>query len=262
LPSGIVILLTYLQFRGKERERVGSENPVKVALNHPELWRKLAGTGGCWFLYDFVYYGTALNQTSIINSVFGGEDGIYDNCWRNVVVASMGIPGVVVAILQLEGLGAKRLMSWGFALVGVSSVLLCLSFKYFPDDDWLNFGFFCLLLFAVNWGCNVATYVLPIDTFPSEVRSSFYGLSAALGKVGAFLGGYFFGPISKGGGGYSTVYGVCAGLSLVGIAFSGAYIEPFNRNTLWKGKDEEEDGKRGDDDDDVKEVKRELISSI
>ena len=82
----------------------------------------MAGTGGCWFLYDFIYYGTALNQTAIIDAVFGGDEGIYDNFWRNVVVAAMGIPGVMAAILQLEGLGAKRLMSWGFALIGFSSV--------------------------------------------------------------------------------------------------------------------------------------------
>jgi len=259
LPSGLVIILTWLQFRGKERERVGSENPVRVALNHPELWRKLIGTGGCWFMYDFVYYGTALNQTSIINNVFGGDETIYDNCWHNIVVAAMGIPGVLTAIYQLEAYGDKRLMSWGFVLIGFTSLLLCASFKYYPDNNSLNFALFCLLLFAVNWGCNVATYVLPIETFPAEVRSSFYGLSAALGKVGAFLGGFFFEPISKGAGGYSSVYGVCFLMSLAGVAFSGAFIEPFNKGVLFKSKEEEEEE---EDDEDVREVKRELNLNV
>lgn len=37
-------------------------SPWRAALAHPELWRPLLGCGFCWFLYDFVYYGTAFNQ--------------------------------------------------------------------------------------------------------------------------------------------------------------------------------------------------------
>jgi len=37
-----------------------------VALRHPEHWRRLAGTGLAWLLYDYVYYGTAFNQPHII----------------------------------------------------------------------------------------------------------------------------------------------------------------------------------------------------
>ena len=39
---------------------------LQVALRHPEHWRRLAGTGLAWLLYDYVYYGTAFNQPHII----------------------------------------------------------------------------------------------------------------------------------------------------------------------------------------------------
>ena len=41
-------------------------------------------------------------------------------------------------------------------------------------------------------GVNVSTYVLPTEAYPVEVRSTFFGLSAAMGKVGALLGTYAF----------------------------------------------------------------------
>jgi hypothetical protein len=47
---------------------------------------------------------------------------------------------------------------------------------------------------------NVSTYVLPTEAFPSEIRSSFFGVSAAMAKFGALLGKGF--TIT----GYTSVY--------------------------------------------------------
>mmetsp|Transcript_14633 Transcript_14633/g.27045 ORF Transcript_14633/g.27045 Transcript_14633/m.27045 type:complete len:475 (+) Transcript_14633:96-1520(+) len=226
VPSAIVIYLTYLQFRGKKRERTGSENIVKVAFRNPQLWRKLFGTGMTWCLYDFVYYGTAFNQPDIINAVFGKDESIVENCEHNILLASMGLPGVLLAIWNLERLGSKRLMTWGFVAIGVASVALAVSFSYAADNNILNFLLTCFMVFATNWGCNVATYVLPTESFPVEVRSSFYGLSAAAGKVGAFLGGYFFKQVADAYG-YPIIYVICAILSALGVGVSSGFIFPF-----------------------------------
>ena len=47
----------------------------------------------------------------------------------------------------------------------------------------LKFITFCLITFALNFGPNVGTYVLPATCFPAAIRSTFHGLSAASGKV-------------------------------------------------------------------------------
>ena len=56
--------------------------------------------------------------------MFGSDSGLFDNCWHNIVLACIGVPGVVVAILQLEWLGNKQLMAYGFAMIGVVSFVL------------------------------------------------------------------------------------------------------------------------------------------
>lgn len=57
-----------------------------------------------------------------------------------------------------------------------------------PGATTLLFVELGALMFALNWGCNVATFVLPAVAFPPGVRATFHGLSAASGKLGAVVG--------------------------------------------------------------------------
>eukprot|EP00438_Fugacium_kawagutii_P012900 Skav204574 [mRNA] locus=scaffold2218:222481:228735:- [translate_table: standard] len=45
-----------------------------------------------------------------------------------------------------------------------------------------------MLFFILNAGPNLTTYVLPAEIFPTCVRATCHGISAASGKLGAFLG--------------------------------------------------------------------------
>ena len=55
---------------------------------------------------------------------------------------------------------------------------------------WYNMGSACLLVrmpgltfFVSNMGPNTTTFVLPSETFPTPIRATFHGISAACGKV-------------------------------------------------------------------------------
>jgi PHS family inorganic phosphate transporter-like MFS transporter len=143
------------------------------------------------------YYGTALFQPQIMKVIFGADESVVDNCWHNIVVCSIGLPGVVSAIMLLKPMGSKALQNWGFVAIMVCCLVLAVLFKDASHVDPIaTFSVFCILMFAMNWGVNVTTFVLPGETFPKELRSTFNGLSAACAKVGALLGAYFFKPIS------------------------------------------------------------------
>ena len=210
-----------------------STNPIAVASRHPEHWRRLVGTGLSWLLYDFVYYGTALNQPQILGAVLPA-DGIYANCLQNIAVTAMGLPGVVCAIAMLRGLGSKRLQAWGFIAISAVSVAFALTLFFAHDSAAASFALFTVLSFVLAWGCNVSTYVLPTEVFPSQLRSSFFGLSAGMGKVGALLGGAAFTPIadSSAAHGYTYVFLVCAAVALLGLLTTHCFVEPYRRETL------------------------------
>ena len=111
VPAFAVMVLTAMQPENERfvRAHKRSPNPFVVAKQHPEYWRKLLGTGMCWFLYDFVYYGMTCYQPTIIRKVFGQNEPLMPQLGQNIAVTAMGIPGVIAAIAMLGCIGSKRL---------------------------------------------------------------------------------------------------------------------------------------------------------
>lgn len=237
LPAAIVVLLTacvkkdaaHERFR-QRRENDGYESPFKIAWRRKELWRPLAGCCACWFIYDFLYYGTTFEQPVLLNSVFGKQETLFANCWQNIVLNLMGIPGVIFAIALLKPLGAESLQVWGFVAILVACIALGVGEYLQPDNSSLNFALMCTLILALNWGVNISTYVLPAAVFPSSVRGSLFGMAAAFGKLGALAGGYAFNPIAHitcdpspapaCRDGLTILYAVCTGVIILAIIIS------------------------------------------
>mmetsp|Transcript_67419 Transcript_67419/g.119672 ORF Transcript_67419/g.119672 Transcript_67419/m.119672 type:complete len:467 (+) Transcript_67419:88-1488(+) len=227
VPTIITTVLTYHSKESAEYEEARAANsmgtnPLRIAWAHPELWGRLAGCGISWFLYDFVFYGTSFNQVDITDRVFGNGNSLWNNCWQNVVLSAVGVPGVASAVSLLMCWSSRKLQIAGFAATVLGCGLLALAV-------WLNasitvkFLLFCLLLFVLNWGINVSTYTLPAECFPTNVRSTFFGLSAAMGKVGALIGSATFAWITDEVG-LDGVYLVCAAGSFVGVLITLALI--------------------------------------
>merc|ERR1712032_1091789 len=88
-----------------------------------------------------------------------------------------------------------------------------------PEFRRTLFSLLCLLFFTLYAGPNVATYVLPVVSFPQDVRSTFHGMSSAAAKVGAMLGALFF-PIMDAQLGITAVITAQAIVCLAGALLS------------------------------------------
>merc|ERR1712039_126235 len=131
------------------------------------------------------------------------------------VLCSVGLPGVIAAVLMLLCTSSRMLQLWGFLFSIISCCTLAAA-VHFEASSGIKFACFCFVLFILNWGVNVSTYTLPAECFPCEVRSTFFGLCAAMGKVGALVGSACFKSISDAVG-LDGVYLVCAGFGAIGI---------------------------------------------
>lgn len=141
----------------------------------------------------------------------------------------MGLPAILLGIVTIGPLGTKNLQTIGFIFIGVCFVILAglfyplqviPAFSLFAldltclvhqeHDGQALFAVYCLLLFSLSYGPNLTTFVLPAQTFSKKTRSTFNGLSAAMGKLGAFTGVYIFGPVAEASsypvGGCARVY--------------------------------------------------------
>ena len=92
-------------------------------------------------------------------------------------------------------------MFYGFITNALAFFTLGIVYYLYPDPTttgaapvkpYLKFTIFCAAMFSLNWGPNLATYVVPLSAFPIEVRGTFHGLSAASGKAGAALGAFLY----------------------------------------------------------------------
>ena len=88
----------------------------------------------------------------------------------------------------------------------------------------LFFLFYGLSFFFSNCGPNTTTFVLPSEVFPTEVRATCHGISAAAGKIGAVVGGAALRPVLDSHG-LGTVMVVCGAVALLGFACTYALIE-------------------------------------
>jgi nitrate/nitrite transporter NarK len=158
---------------------------------------------------------------------------------------------VIAAIWVLEPIGAKALMMYGFIITAICFAGLAICFEIEPDEGrgnhtnhtnhtnptagfgkpesggslkWTKFALFCVVNCALNFGPNIATYVLPAVIYPYEVRSTFHGLSAGMGKVGAVIGTFLYPQISNAFG-VAAVLWVQVGFSLVGALVAMLFLD-------------------------------------
>jgi PHS family inorganic phosphate transporter-like MFS transporter len=132
----------------------------------------------------------------------------------------------------LKRIGTKTLQISGFILMALSFILLSFTFNIYKEKNPdLLFAIYCLLLFSLSYGPNVSTYVLPAETYRKDIRSTFNGISAALGKLGAAFGAAIFGPVAIATS-YPFVMILCALLSLIGGLLSQNFIKNKSKYTL------------------------------
>lgn len=217
----------------KKRNSLGSDASVESHFN-TLLWTskyqlKLAGTGGTWFLYDFVSFGVKMFAPALVEEIFTGADddsseSIMDVCWQNMLLNAIGIPALLVTIHMVSRHTPKTLLTWSF--IGQSACFVILGMKNLFGLGNAKSSFFVLavLYFFQNFGCGLCNYVIAAESYPVEVRSSFAGISSAIGKSGAIFGIVFFQyMINEWGYGYTLLF--CSGVSFLGFYFTILFVE-------------------------------------
>lgn len=151
---------------------------------------RLAGTALSWFLWDVCFYGNKLFISSIIeaassqsksavpSSSLAGEE-IYI-----LINNAIALIGYLLAALLIDRIGRRSIQLIGFFIL--SLVFLTVAALY-PALQKTSFTVFFVLYLLTSFfgqlGPNATTYLLPAETFPTEVRSIAHGLSAFAGKV-------------------------------------------------------------------------------
>jgi PHS family inorganic phosphate transporter-like MFS transporter len=153
------------------------------------IW--LIGTAGTWMLLDFAYYGNSISSPEILKLLDPHASLLRNTLLQLAVFGVFALPGYVVAIWRIDRTGRKTIQVMGFAMMGLAFLLIGL-----VPGVTTNVLPFVLLYglsyFFTEFGPNTTTFVYPAEIFPVDVRTTGHGISAAAGKIGAFIGAYMF----------------------------------------------------------------------
>jgi PHS family inorganic phosphate transporter-like MFS transporter len=83
--------------------------------------------------------------------------------------------------------------------------------------------------FFTEFGPNMTTFVLPSELYPVTMRTTGHGISAGVGKLGAFIGVFLF-PILQSSLGLRGTLLLTAGVSVLGLALTLVLPEPSGRS--------------------------------
>lgn len=128
----------------------------------------------------------------------------------------------------MDRFGHHRLQLAGFLMMGACFAVIGLV----PGMTTAVVPF--LLAYGISYffteiGPNVTTFVLPGELFPTRARATGHGISAGIGKLGAFIGVFLF-PVLQHSLGLRGTPLLTAGISALGALLTLVLPEPAGRS--------------------------------
>jgi MFS family permease len=188
----------------------------------------LAGTAGTWFLLDYAYYGNTISTPQILGLISPTASTMTKIALQLAIFVVAAVPGYLLAIAKLDKIGHRRLQLLGFAMMGLCFLIIAavpgLTTAVVPF--LLVYG---VSYFFTEFGPNMTTFVMPSELYPVSMRATGHGISAGVGKLGAFIGVFLF-PILNDSLGLRGTLLLTAGVSAAGFALTLVLPEPAGRS--------------------------------
>jgi MFS family permease len=209
---------------GGLRQQMG----LRAFLTNRRYLVLLAGTAGTWFLLDYAYYGNTISTPQILGLISPGASTMTKIALQLAIFVVAAVPGYVLAIAWLDRIGHRRLQLIGFAMMAICFLIIAAV----PGMTTTVAPF--LLVYGVSYfftefGPNMTTFVMPSELYPVAMRATGHGISAGIGKLGAFIGVFLF-PLLQSSLGLRGTLLLTAGVSVLGLALTLVLPEPARRS--------------------------------
>ncbi|KAG9070041.1 Plasma membrane permease, mediates uptake of glycerophosphoinositol and glycerophosphocholine [Linnemannia hyalina] len=240
---GVLPPLSVLYFRlrmtnSKIFQRNNLKRNVPYVLIIRRYWKYLLGTAGSWFIYDFIAYPFGIFSGTILDTAIGTNGTFVQTAEWMCLLNVFYLPGCIAGAFSADRIGRKMTMTLGFLLQGVLGILMGIFYK-----DLLGIFPLFVVLYGVflglgEYGPGDMVILTSAEIYPTAIRGTAYGWSAAIGKLGAICGTSAFKPAiaSLGHGdvilGQSRVFILGSGLSLVGAIFAWLLIPDYTKQDL------------------------------
>ncbi|KAJ3499099.1 hypothetical protein NLG97_g616 [Lecanicillium saksenae] len=241
LGIGVVfpLVLFVLRLRLKEPEEFAKESmrratPYSLVLKY--YWFRLTAVSIIWFLYDFSAYAFGIYSSDILSSIYPEGSPLTTIFGWNTVINLFYIPGTILGAFVSDWIGPKYALIFGVsaqAIVGYIMAGVYSSISKHVAAFAVVYGIF-QALGELGPGNNIG--LLAAKTCATGVRGRYYGIAAAIGKIGAFAGTYAFPAIEKAGHGKTQSaqypFWVASSLALLSAAVAFFCLPNVGQDTI------------------------------
>lgn len=178
-------------------------------------WPRLLGTAGTWFLYDIVTFPNGVFSGTIISSILKNPT-LIESAEYQLLLGVLSLPGAIIGAFLVSRIGTRYQMMAGFSGYLILGLIIGLAWDKIVDIPVLFVILYALFTSMGNLGPGSICGLVSSESYPTALRASAYGLSAAFGKTGAAVGTQIFQPIQNGIGKRYTFI-ISAGIGVLGI---------------------------------------------
>ncbi|KAJ9151327.1 Major facilitator superfamily transporter [Pleurostoma richardsiae] len=155
-----------------------------------------------WFIYDFSAYSFGIYSSPILANIFGDDAPLTTVFGWNTVINLFYIPGAMLGAPLSDKIGPRYALALGVTLQAIVGFIMAGDYANLSQPHMVGafavvYGIF-LSLGELGPGDNIG--LLAAKTCATGIRGQYYGIAAAVGKIGAFVGTWVFPYIEKAGG--------------------------------------------------------------
>jgi PHS family inorganic phosphate transporter-like MFS transporter len=188
----------------------------------------MIGTAGSWFLMDVALYGNGVSNTMILSSLSPNANLLQHTLLSVLIFLVFAVPGYFLSARYIDRIGRKPIQYMGFIVMAIAYAIIAIpSVTGIVPLFVIIYGASYLF---INFGPNATTFLLPAEIYPTSIRAKAHGISAAIGKCGAFVGAFTL-PLVLHAEGMSVVMAMMAVVSFLGV-FTTMFIPEMKHVSL------------------------------
>lgn len=161
---------------------------------------RLFATAGGWFCNDVIFYGSKLFQSEFISVLSPSTKSIMPNWLWNLVNVGVSLVGYYLASFFIDNklYGRKWMQIIGLLMIFILFVVPAFHYKYYTKPEHIKAfqAMYFLSSFFTQFGPNCSSFLVAAEIFPTPVRATAHGLSAACGKLGALFAAILYNYIT------------------------------------------------------------------
>ena len=162
---------------------------LKITINY--FGGRLLATAGTWFMNDVFFYGNKLFQSEFIGVITNESKSIMPGWLYNLINVGVQLVGYYLASFLIDNklYGRVWMQTIGFLVMFVLFTVPAFNFAYYTEPQNIKAfqAMYFLSSFFNQFGPNCVTFLIAAEVYPTAVRASAHGFSAACGKLGALL---------------------------------------------------------------------------